>query len=65
METGRKRPLEGEDVISSKKRVLSTGEVQIHVNGRDANEPEIPVDGNLEVRCISQSTTPRRLLLIP
>lgn len=49
METGRKRPLEGEEVVSSKKRVTSSGRVQVQINGKEASDSEMPVDENLEV----------------
>jgi hypothetical protein len=49
METGRKRPLEGDEVVSSKKRVTASGKVQVQINGRDASDSEMPADENLEV----------------
>jgi E3 ubiquitin-protein ligase BRE1 len=49
MDTGRKRPLEGDEVISSKKRVTSSGQVQVQLNGKVVSEQEMPADENLEV----------------
>jgi len=61
METSRKRQLEGEEVISSKKRVTSSGKVQVQVNGKEVNDAEMPTDENLEVRSCPENA---RLLLI-
>jgi hypothetical protein len=58
METSRKRHLEEDEVVASKKRVTSSGQVQVQVNGRDPNEVEMPTDENLEVSMALRKSRP-------